>query len=600
MKISLKRMSLKWKASIIFVLLVTFPTLFVSNMVLLRYDQILRNQFTTTTENNLRAIELNLSDKIKAIQDMSDYMIYKDEFRLFMTTPFIPVNMEKYYEYKQQVEGFVTFQLISKRYIKSISIQGYNGNGLQIGEPVEGVETSWNRLASEEKGAPVWTDSYPIISGWSGPKRVISMLREINSYEELTKPIGRITVRLDEAEFTGLMTSVIPSKPDSAFILKADGSVLLHNNVSLIGQSYPDSQLLQLLNSTTEQALTYRHNGTTYAVIHRNMQINGWKLVAMVPQETITEQTNALKSSVRTLLITIVFLGILALIGFFVAIIRPILAITKQTARLSKGDFEAHVVVRWHDEIGELGHRFNRMVVTIKELIEYKYKLEIRQRESDLNMLMRQIDPHFLYNTLDMIRWTARMEKAPETSQLIETLSRFFRTSLSRDKRWTTIRDELVFVRAYLELQHKRLGQKLVYSIFMESQLEEVPILNKIIQPLVENSIKHGFHVRTGGRIQVRAYRCDQEVWIDVLDNGKGFNAQQRASIQDALEHGSAREEWLGHALSNIHERIVIVSGKNYGLEIVEVDEGSCVRLKMPLMPTMSDPTAPSVKEGER
>jgi len=574
---------LKWKFTIIFVLLITVPTLLVSVLVLTKYDEILRKQFEMSTQNNLRAVELNITDKIKAIQDMSDYMIYKSEFRLFMTTPFTPQTMKSYYDYRQQVEGIATFQLISKSYIKSISFEGLNGNELHIGEPVGGAEGYWNNLASALQGKPLWTDSYPILSGWSGPKRVISMIRQINSYEELTEPVGRITVRLDEEEFRSILASIVPSGGHTAFILKPDNTVLLHDDDALIGRTYPDQGLLQQLHDGKDNTFSYRQGDTSYVVIHRTMGINGWQLVTIVPQELIIAQTYTLKSSVALLLIATVILSILAFIGFYFTIIRPILAISRQTARVSMGDFEAHVEVRWHDEIGELARRFNSMVVTIKELIDYKYKLEIRQRESDLNLLMRQIDPHFLYNTLDMIRWTARMENAPETSQLIETLSRFFRISLTRGKRWTSVKDELLFVKSYLELQQKRLGDKLKYTIYMEAQLEEAAILNKVIQPLVENSIKHGFKLRVGGLIQVRAYQVDNDIWIDVIDYGKGFTAEQRDRIHDAFKNGSDNEEWMGHAMSNIHERVTIVSGKAYGLQIVDVPVGSCVRLRMPL-----------------
>src|SRR5690606_33732897 len=124
-------------------------------------------------------------------------------------------------------------------------------------------------------------------------------------------------------------------------------------------------------------------------------------------------------------------LGILALTGFYNFIVLPVVELTKQTRRVEKSDFSAQVPVRSDDEIGKLAARFNRMVATIQRLIDLKYKVELKQRESELKALQNQIDPHFLYNTLDMIRWTALLEKATETSRLIETLSRLFRLTLN-------------------------------------------------------------------------------------------------------------------------------------------------------------------------
>jgi two-component system sensor histidine kinase YesM len=152
-----------------------------------------------------------------------------------------------------------------------------------------------------------------------------------------------------------------------------------------------------------------------------------------------------------------VLLGILALIGFYYSIVLPIVDLTKKTKQVEKGDFSAQVNVRSEDEIGKLATRFNRMVATIQRLIDLKYKVQLKQRESELKALQNQINPHFLYNTLDMIRWTARLEKAMETSRLIETLSRMFRISLNRGKLWIPLREELSYVESYLQLQQKRL-----------------------------------------------------------------------------------------------------------------------------------------------
>ncbi|UUZ87125.1 histidine kinase [Paenibacillus sp. P26] len=256
----------------------------------------------------------------------------------------------------------------------------------------------------------------------------------------------------------------------------------------------------------------------------------------------------------------------------------------KETHRLKQGDFSAQVEVRTRDEVGELGRQFNNMVQTIKELIDKKYKLEIRQKESELRILQSQVDPHFLYNTLDMIRWTARLEQAPETSQLIETLSRFFRIGLNSGKRYTTLSSEMEFVRAYLNLQQKRMGGKLKFTLYMEAALEEAVLLRKVIQPLVENSIKYGFK-RQAGRIDVRRYQDGPDLLIEVADNGAGFPEEKIRAIRQVLLTRSGDPSLVDHAIFNIHERSLLVYGGGYGVEPPEERNhtGACVRLRIPL-----------------
>ncbi|MFD0677579.1 MULTISPECIES: sensor histidine kinase [unclassified Paenibacillus] len=582
----LTNISLRKKSIAIFFLLVTLPSLLVGYAFLNRYDTILRQQFIDSTEKNLNTIEMNLYEKIKTVDDMTDYMIYQKDFRNFMQTAETPETLDQLNKDRESIEGFVAFQLMSKSYIKSITLQGLKGNTMQLGEPVEGPEQPWIDLAKENRGRIVWSNSYPLTSAWTGPKRVVSLFRIINSFDDLTKTVGLVIVRLNESEISKLLTAAIPKEQGSIFILRPDGTVLLDSNKELIGQPYPNSELLNAVNQSSSQVTKIEINGKNHVVFNKFMRSTGWNIVTLVSDETIVAKTSALKVSLQALFLVVFIFGLFALIGFELAIIRPMLELKKQTSRLKTGDFSARVTVRSRDEIGELGRQFNNMVQTIKELIDKKYKLEIQQKESELRILQSQMDPHFLYNTLDMIRWTARLEKAPETSQLIEALSGFFRMSMNREKRTATLADELEFVRSYLNLQQKRMGSKLAFSLLMEASLEEVVLPRRLIQPLVENSIKHSFISRQKGEIRVRCYRSLQdELIIDVADTGMGFTKERLQAIRQALAEKSNDESLVGHALCNIHELISLVYGGGYGVEIPEEynQTGACVRLRIPI-----------------
>jgi len=275
-------------------------------------------------------------------------------------------------------------------------------------------------------------------------------------------------------------------------------------------------------------------------------------------------------------------LGVLALIGFYFTILRPIMILTDKTRQVEHGDFSVFVKVRSKDEIGRLEYRFNRMVGTIQQLINMKYKLEIQQRESELKALQNQINPHFLYNTLDMIRWTARMEDAMETSRLIELLSKMFRISLSKGKIWIPLNQELLYVESYLELQKKRLGKKLSYQMNVGEDTKNVLVMKQILQPLVENSIVHGFKgLKETGHIELNSYVEDQNVIIDIKDNGVGLDVDR---FNQWLREGRVREE-AGFALSNVNDRLVTAFGPEYGLNFIKHDgAGTWVQMRVPLL----------------
>ncbi|TBL77365.1 sensor histidine kinase [Paenibacillus thalictri] len=578
--------NLRKKSVAIFVLLVTLPSLLVGYAFLNRYDIILRQQFIDSTEKNLNTIEMNLYEKIKTVGDMTDYMIYQKDFRGFMQTVETPETLDQLNAHRASIEGFVAFQLMSKNYIKSITLKGLNGNTMQMGEPVEGLEQPWIDLANKNRGGIVWSDSYPLSSPWSGPKRVISLFRIINSFDDLSKTVGLVIVRLNESEISTLLKAAVPEKQGSIFILRPDGTVMVGGEDQLIGKLYPNEELLKIVSKSSDQIAEMEINGSNYVVINKKMRSTGWNIVTMIKEKTMVAETNGLKVTLQILFLLVFIFGLLALIGFELTIIRPILELKKQTSRLKIGDFSARVTVRSRDEIGDLGRQFNNMVLTIKDLIDKKYKLEIQQKESELRILQSQMDPHFLYNTLDMIRWTARLEKAPETSQLIEALSGFFRMSLNREKQTATLGDELEFVRAYLNLQQKRMGSKLRFSLLMEANLEQVVLPRRLIQPLVENSIKHGFVSRRQGIIRVRCYRSPlDELIIEVADTGTGFTADRLNAVYDAIHGKGLDESVCGHALSNINELISLVYGSGFGIEFPEEynQAGACVRLRIPI-----------------
>src|SRR5699024_7201520 len=182
--------------------------------------------------------------------------------------------------------------------------------------------------------------------------------------------------------------------------------------------------------------------------------------------------------------------------------------------------------------------------------IDSKYKLEIQNKHSELKALQSQINPHFLYNTLDMIRWTARLERAPETSKSIEDLSTLFRITLSQGKVWIPLKDELKYVQSYMELQKKRLGETFQYAIFAEAGLTDSVVMKLILEPLVENSFKHGFkQSQLNKNITIRAYIREGVLYIDVIDNGIGMNLE---AVQELMDSSKNREH--GFALKNVND----------------------------------------------
>lgn len=573
---------LKRKALVIFLLFVILPTFGVGVVVQYQFNKVLRNEFINSTKRNLDNVVGQLGEQTKMVEDIANYLILSPDMRNFLrASP--PLSSEQQANLKRNIEDFLTFQLMSKAYIRSIEISGFNGSFIEMGEPFSGDEQRWEQAAKARKGAITWTEGYALHSGWNGEVRVLSMFRVLNSYSQITNPLGRLIIRMDEASIVGLLEKgIFKDGAGSVFIINGDGQLILGSQDHMPSGFRPDASLLDKLASGRGD-LTYEVEGKHYLTIYNRMENTDWQVIAMIPEDKVAEEFHGIKLTMLVILTAILLLGLTALIGFHYTIIRPILRLKKETNKVTYGDFNARVPVGSNDEISELNRKFNEMVQTIQQLIEHKYKLELRERESELKLMQNQMDPHFLYNTLDMIRWTARLEKAAKSSQLIEMLSKFFRSSVNNGSYQTTLRKELEFAQSYLYLQQRRLGGKLKYSLYMEAGIEEAATLKATIQPLVENFLKHGLdRSKPVSEVRVRCYAHEGEIWVDVIDNGKGMDPGREEDIRAALEH-SPRSGNREGAMHNIHERLSIYFGQEYGLQIVKTSaKGTRVRLRFP------------------
>ena len=238
------------------------------------------------------------------------------------------------------------------------------------------------------------------------------------------------------------------------------------------------------------------------------------------------------------------------------------------------------------DEITELGMSFNIMIGKIKELLDSKIKEQENLKKAELRALQAQINPHFLYNTLDTIIWMAESKKTDDVVNIVTALSSFFRISLSKGMDWITIGEEVERIRSYLTIQKMRYRDILDFKIEVDKDVAENTILKLLLQPLVENALYHGIkNKRQVGTISVRARRKgEDEVLLEVEDDGIGFTpgklAQLRAELDD--DSGDIKLE-SGFGIGNVNNRIRLYYGKQYGLSIdSEYSTGTCVTLVIP------------------
>jgi two-component system sensor histidine kinase YesM len=288
------------------------------------------------------------------------------------------------------------------------------------------------------------------------------------------------------------------------------------------------------------------------------------------------------------MLIAAILFSIVATWWITKSIYTPIKKLHDVTTTIARQDLEMLVTTDNTDEIAELGMSFNVMVGKIKELLDAKIKEHENLKKAELRALQAQINPHFLYNTLDAIIWMAEAKKIEQVVELVSVLSRFFRITLSKGKDWITVREEIEHVESYLAIQKVRYRDILDYRIDVPDNLRDSEILKLTLQPLVENALYHGIkNKRNGGTITVRAQQCDDDLLqIQIEDNGIGMTQERLTQLRAVLE-GEAGDEVSGesgYGVNNVNQRIKLYYGKAYGLTIEsEYTRGACVSVVIPL-----------------
>ena len=263
-------------------------------------------------------------------------------------------------------------------------------------------------------------------------------------------------------------------------------------------------------------------------------------------------------------------------------ITEPISRLCEVTRQAGKGDFAARAPEGGNDELAVLNQGFNQMVERIGNLVEDIRVEQLNLRATELKLLQAQINPHFLYNTLDTIIWLAEAGQKEQVVMMVSTLSDFFRTTLSKGRDYITVKEEATHIRSYLTIQQFRYRDILEYEMDIPEELEEYQILKLTLQPLVENALYHGIKNKRGlGHILVSGKKQGEHLVFTVRDNGKGMDPERLAYVQRLIS-GELKDEDApsGFGLFNVNQRLQLNYGPEYGL-LLASEEGEWTELNV-------------------
>lgn len=303
----------------------------------------------------------------------------------------------------------------------------------------------------------------------------------------------------------------------------------------------------------------------------------------------------SLNQQVFTFIVCMILL--LAALTAFVAIIEtrisrsisgPILGLSQVTHEIAQGDFSVRADEKGDRELGALAASVNNMAEHLSVMVMQIREDERKMRKAELQLLQEQINPHFLYNTLDAIVWMIEDGKSEQAENMVVSLSTFFRTVLSRGREFISIREEVQHIRSYLEIQKARYQDILSYEIQVAPELYPYETLKMTLQPLVENALYHGVkNKRSGGLIRISGERDGKLIRFKVEDDGIGMNAEALTHLQEEIRR-PCKETDTGFGMANVNERIRMNFGADYGL-MIESEEGKGTRVWVTIPAVLSE-----------
>jgi len=412
---------------------------------------------------------------------------------------------------------------------------------------------------------------------------VVSLCRGVTYYEN-EEPIVLVTmVDMNFSTIEQMCNNVSLGKRGYIYIIDEYGNMVYHPQQQMI---YAGLKTENAIDALTREPGSYfdDHTGEKRIMTVKDVGHSGWKIVGISYVDELVANRKYFNGFI--LLITLFAIAFEILASFFISakISRPIKLLETQMKRLETGDFDISVEVKGEGEVKQLSKAFNIMVARIKMLMEQIITEQEEKRKSELKALQAQINPHFLYNTLDSITWMNENENYEGVSVMVAALARLFRISLSRGNEIISIGDELEHVKSYLTIQKVRYGDKFDYSIDADSTLLSRKTLKLILQPIIENAIHHGVSpLNEKGIIKISVSSESDKILFQVSDNGYGITPEilSELLVQESTSyHGSGSS---GVGLKNVNERIKLCYGEEYGLEILsEVDVGTTVNIRIP------------------
>lgn len=440
---------------------------------------------------------------------------------------------------------------------------------------------SWRNLVDKEQRArPVLMGRHQIWINGNEQKAVFSVLRTIKSASTLQN-IGIIVFDVDIELFKDITDPMDQVTQGSSLLLDDQGKLVYASG----DPNTVNARIAELLSKSQGQqsgSFESEMDENSYLTVFYISEQTGWSTSTSIPLDKILFKVK--QNSTALILTTLILLSIALLVAtyFSHALTRPLKTMVRYMKQVQHGNLDVWITTRYEDEIGMMGSHFNRMILRVKELLHEIKATEKRKKSADIRALQSQINPHFIYNTLESIRMLAEDNDDPRMAKLTYLLGTQLRYSIVRSEEIVTITQEMEHVNNYFNLLSIRFPDKFKLIMDVPEPYWDLPVLKLVFQPIVENALFHGLERKLeGGSVTITAWQDHDHVIFQVNDDGVGMDEQTLLALNRSLIQAEPGETF-GIGIRNVNERIRLHYGEECGLQVQsERGMGTSVLMKI-------------------
>ncbi|MBU3199938.1 sensor histidine kinase [Clostridium estertheticum] len=587
------KLSLLAKIYIHFTISVILPTVFfISSITYLNYNSY-KNKIIELTDNSTKQLKWNIDSKIMNYDNLSIQTIFNEDIqKAFDINNYNSSN----YQMKLKINDVFLNSKVKNKELLSMGLYDTNGKNIYSYIPFDTLPVItnspnfFNIMKNNDNQLTYLGSSKNYLQ--LGPAMLFT--RNVNSKSvNFGKLLGYLLFSIDQETFSNLSREVNLGDTGIFCLVDKNTNIISNNTIKapfLKALEYTPAFKSPILKNNGFSKFNFQNKD--YLIFFNTLNIGDIKVVGIVPMSEIISKVYPLLW--YSTYIFLIYLLLIIIVSLFISygIISPLRELEKLMFEIRNENFKVHMDYNGKDEISILSSNFNLMVERLNQLIYENYQSKIHEselmfleKEAQLNALQQQINPHFLYNTLESIKWMAYKIDAIDICNMVTALGKFFRGTITRNKNLINFQQELEHLESYVYIQQIRYQDKLSISWEISDEIKTYKTIKLLLQPLLENAIIHGIEkMKKGGLIIIRIYKSDDYICLEVQDNGVGMSATDLNDLKYKINSTStSNNDRTSIGLINVSQRIALYFGEKGSLEFFsEEGKGTIVKISIP------------------